>query len=97
MDSLTVYMDAMASATEIYRVNNSFISQQPRKKEIFIRWQPPTWPWNKLNTNGSGKNGWEAGAGGVIRDSVGHWISKFCMKLGRVECLWLSFGLYIRV
>ena len=82
VDSLTVYMDAMVRATEIYRVNNSFISLVPRKKEIFIRWMPPPWPWCKLNTDGSCKNGWEAGAGGVIRDSVGHWISGFCMKIG---------------
>ena len=72
MDGVTVYMDAMARANEIYKVYNSGISQQPRRKEIFIRWMPPPWPWCKLNSDGSRKNDGEAGAGGVIRDSVGH-------------------------
>ena len=72
VDSLTVYLDAMARANEIYRVNNSYRSHQPRRKEIFIRWIPPPWPWCKLNTDGSCKNAWEAGARGVIRDYVGH-------------------------
>ena len=87
VDSLTVYMDVMARATEISRINNSFISQQPRKKEIFIRWTTPPWPWCKLNTDGSCKNDWEAGAGGVIRDSVGHWISGVCMKIRKSSVL----------
>ena len=87
MDSSTIYMDVMARASEIYKVNNSFISQQPQRKEIFIRWLPPPWPWCKLNTDGSCKNGWEAGAGGVLRDSVGHWISGFCMKIGESSVL----------
>lgn len=87
VDSLTIYMDVMARASEIYKVNNSFISQQPQRKEIFIRWLPPPWPWCKLNTDGSCKNGWEAGAGGVLRDSVGHWISGFCMKIGESSVL----------
>ncbi|KAL9437050.1 hypothetical protein AB3S75_022984 [Citrus x aurantiifolia] len=87
MDSSTIYMDVMARASEIYRVNNSIISQQPQRKEIFIRWMPPPWPWCKLNTDGLCKNGWEAGAGGVLRDSVDHWISGFCMRIGESSVL----------
>ena len=56
VDSLTVYLDIMARTNEIHRVNNSSISQQPRKKEILIRWLLPPWPWCKLNTDGSCKN-----------------------------------------
>ena len=85
----------MARANEIHRVNNSSISQQPRKKEILIRWLPPPWPWCKLNTDGSCKNAWEAGAGGVIRDSVGHWISGFGMRIGESSVLMAElWGLY---
>ncbi|KAL9444462.1 hypothetical protein AB3S75_017619 [Citrus x aurantiifolia] len=51
---------------------------------LLIGWQPPPWPWCKLNTDGSCRNSWDAGAGGVIRDFVGHWISGFCMNIG--EC-----------
>ena len=36
VNSLTIYMDIMARANEIHRVNNSSISQQPRKHEVFI-------------------------------------------------------------
>ncbi|KAL9436228.1 hypothetical protein AB3S75_022309 [Citrus x aurantiifolia] len=85
----------MARANEIYRVNNSGISQQLRRKEIFIRWKQPPWPWCKLNTDGSCKNDWEAGAGGVIRDSAGHWISGFCIRIGESSVLMAElWGLY---
>ncbi|KAL9443990.1 hypothetical protein AB3S75_017211 [Citrus x aurantiifolia] len=95
VDGVTIYMDAMARAIEIDRVNNSGISQQPRRKEIFIHWMPPPWPWCKLNTYGSCKNDGEAGAGGVIRDSVGHWISGFCMRIGESSTLMAElWGLY---
>ncbi|KAH9667991.1 reverse transcriptase domain-containing protein [Citrus sinensis] len=95
VDGVTVYMDAMARANEIYKVYNSGISQQPRRKEIFIRWIPPPWPWCKLNSDGSRKNDGEAGAGGVIRDSVGHWISGFCMRIGESSVLMAElWGLY---
>ncbi|KAH9666802.1 putative ribonuclease H protein [Citrus sinensis] len=95
VDGVTVYMDAMARANEIYKVYNSGISQQPRRKEIFIRWIPPPWPWCKLNSDGSRKNDREAGAGGVIQDSVGHWISGFCMRIGESSVLMAElWGLY---
>ncbi|KAK9228923.1 hypothetical protein WN944_021880 [Citrus x changshan-huyou] len=82
VDSKTIYSDIMARASEIHRINNSHLSQQPRRKEIFIGRLPPPWPWCKLNTDGSCKNIGEAGAGGVIRDSFGNWISGFSMNIG---------------
>ena len=95
VDSSTISMDIMARASEIHRVNNSHMSQQPRRKEIFIGWQPPPWPWYKLNTDGSIRNSWDAGAGGVIRDSVGHWISGFCMNIGECSVVMAElWGLY---
>ena len=71
-DSSTVCVDVMARANEIHRLNNSHISQQPWRKEIYIGWRPPPWPWCKLNTDGSCRKDEGAGAGGIIRDSVGH-------------------------
>ena len=95
VDSLTIYMDIMARANEIYRVNNSCLNQQPRRQEVYIHWMPPPWPWCKLNTDGSCKNTGEAGAGGVIRDSVGHWVSGFCMRIGDSSVLMAElWGLY---
>ena len=71
----------MARANKIHRVNNFHISQQPRRKDIFIGWLPSPWPWCKLNMDGTCKHTGDTGAGGVIRDFVGHWISGFCMKI----------------
>ncbi|KAH9722591.1 putative ribonuclease H protein [Citrus sinensis] len=81
VDNTTIYLDIMARANEIQRVNNPHISQQPRRKEMFIGWSPPPWPWCKLNTDGSYKNARDAGAGGILRDSFGYWILGFCMKI----------------
>ena len=64
VDSSTINMDIMARANEIHRVNKSHMSQQPRRKEMFIDWQPPPWPWCKLNMDGSCRNFGEAGAVG---------------------------------
>ena len=47
VDNSTISMDIMGIASEIHRVTNSHMSQQPRRKEIFIGWQPPPWPWCK--------------------------------------------------
>ena len=88
VDSSAINMDIMARANEIHRVNNSHMSQQPRRKEMLIGWQPPPWPWYKLNTDGSVRNSWDAGAGGVIRDSVGHWIFEILYEY------WGVFGGY---
>ena len=73
VDNTTIYLDIMARANEIQRMNNSHISQQPRRKEMFIGWSPPPWPWCKMNTDGSCKNARDAGAGGVfeIRLAIG--------------------------
>ncbi|KAH9750393.1 putative ribonuclease H protein [Citrus sinensis] len=95
VDSKTIYLDIMARASEIHRINNSHLSQQPRRKEIFISWLPPPWPWCKLNTDGSYRNTGEAGAGGIIRDSFGNWISGFSMNIGESSVIMAElWGLY---
>ena len=71
-DSSTVYLDIMARANEIHRLNHSQISQLPRCEEILTGWLPPPWPWCKLNTDGSCRNFQGVGADGLLRDSVGH-------------------------
>ena len=82
IDSKTIYSNIIVRASEIYRINNSHLSQQLRRKKILIGWLPPPWPWCKLNTDGSYKNTREAGAGGVIRNSFGNWISGFSINIG---------------
>ncbi|KAH9665427.1 putative ribonuclease H protein [Citrus sinensis] len=94
-NSKTIYSDIMARASEIHRINNSHLSQQPRRKEIFIGRLPPPWPWCKLNTDGSCKNTGEAGASGVIRDSFGNWISGFSMNIGESSVIMAElWGMY---
>ena len=95
VDSSTINMNVMARANEIHKINTSHMSQLPRRNEMFIGWQPPTWPWCKLNTDGSVRNSWDAGAGGVIRDSPGNWISGFCMNIGECPVVMAElWGLY---
>ncbi|KAL9414398.1 hypothetical protein AB3S75_042799 [Citrus x aurantiifolia] len=95
VDNSTINIDVMAKANEIHRINTSHISQQLRRKKIFIGWQPPTWPWCKLNTDGFARNSWDAGAGGVIRDSVRNWILGFCMNIGECPVVMAElWGLY---
>ena len=95
VDSSAIIMDVMARANEIHRINTSHMSQQPRRKEMFIGWQSPTWPWCKLNTDGSVRNSCDARAGGVIRDYVGNWISEFCMNIGEYTVVMAElWGLY---
>lgn len=90
-----IYLDIMARAYAIQRVNNSNISQQPRRKEMFIGRSPPLWPWCKLNTDGSCKNTGDAWAGGVLRDSFSYWVSGFCMKIGESSVTMAElWGLY---
>ncbi|KAH9786561.1 putative ribonuclease H protein [Citrus sinensis] len=94
-DNSTIYLDITARANEIHKLNNSHISQQPRRKEIFIGWIPPPWPWCKLNTDGSCRKSEGAGAGGILRDSVDHWISGFCLNIGESSVLMAElWGLY---
>lgn len=87
VDSTTVCLDALARAKEIHRINNSPLSQQQKRMEIYIGWRPPPWPWCKLNTDGSCKSIGVAGAGGIIRGASGNWISGFCMKIGEASVI----------
>ena len=49
----------------------------------FIRWQVPPDPYIKLNTDGSAIGNLRlAGAGGLLRNSSGEWISGFSLYLG---------------
>ena len=48
-----------------------------------IHWQVPPHPYLKLNTDGSAlDNPGLAGAGGVLRDHQGRWISGFSARVG---------------
>ncbi|CAL1412749.1 unnamed protein product [Linum trigynum] len=66
-----------------------------------VGWKPPTEGWIMLNTDGaSNGNPGPAGAGGVLRDQMGHWVAGFVANLGTATAilseLWgISFGLDI--
>ncbi|CAL9008460.1 unnamed protein product [Prunus brigantina] len=69
------------------------------KTQVSLAWKPPVAGCFKLNVDGSRKssNG-NIGAGGVIRNSVGDWITGFTANLGKGQILdaeiWgLFFGL----
>ena len=48
-----------------------------------IKWVVPTEPYITLNTDGSSiGNLGMVGAGGLLRDSSGFWISRFSLNLG---------------
>jgi len=48
-----------------------------------IQWTPPPERWYKLNVDGASKgNPGAAGAGGIIRDQFGNWITGFTLNLG---------------
>ncbi|GKV49295.1 hypothetical protein SLEP1_g56052 [Rubroshorea leprosula] len=49
----------------------------------WVRWKRPDEGWVKLNTDGSfNRDGNSASAGGLIRDSLGDWISGFTVNVG---------------
>ena len=48
-----------------------------------IQWTPPPEGWCKLNVDGASKgNPGAAGAGGLLRDQSGNWITGFALNLG---------------
>ncbi|KAL9433259.1 hypothetical protein AB3S75_028147 [Citrus x aurantiifolia] len=53
-----------------------------RRVAKWIGWTPPTWPWCKLNTNGTRKQSGVASVGGLLRDQSGRWIIGFGMNIG---------------
>ncbi|KAF7822906.1 reverse transcriptase [Senna tora] len=48
---------------------------------VQVKWTPPPLDWLKLNTDGSCTNS-EIGAGGLLRDHSGRWISGFSVFIG---------------
>ena len=72
----------MNAATECYYLAGLVYLSQA-KIPHFVRWQVPPDPLIKLNTDGSAiGNLGLAGAGGLLRDSSGEWISGFSFHLG---------------
>ena len=48
------------------------------KMAIQVKWNKPAEGWHKLNIDGASlKNPGKAGGGGIIRDSLGHWLKGF--------------------
>ncbi|KAI5342128.1 hypothetical protein L3X38_010003 [Prunus dulcis] len=75
------------------------LSKHNHKVQVDLKWEPPISGQFKLNVDGSRRNGsGHIGAGGVIRNSSGDWISGFAVNLGKGQILeaeiWgLFFGL----
>ncbi|KAI5339613.1 hypothetical protein L3X38_018885 [Prunus dulcis] len=73
------------------------------KVQIHVAWEPPKPGQFKLNVDGSRKHVTGCiGAGGVIRDSFGDWVSGFAVNLGKGQVLeaeiWgLFFGLKLAI
>ncbi|MCI28066.1 putative ribonuclease H protein, partial [Trifolium medium] len=47
------------------------VSNNTKKLEVLVRWNPPPEGWIRLNTEGSCKENKMAGCGGVVRGSNG--------------------------
>ncbi|BBH09066.1 hypothetical protein Prudu_021464 [Prunus dulcis] len=75
------------------------LSKHNHKVQVDLKWEPPISGQFKLNVDGSRRNGsGHIGAGGVLRNSSGDWISGFAVNLGKGQILeaelWgLFFGL----
>lgn len=64
-------------AEENQRINDCLLASAANKKEVWIYWSPPIWPWCKLNLDGSCNKSGFSSAGGIIRDHNSKWIQDF--------------------
>ncbi|CAL1361413.1 unnamed protein product [Linum trigynum] len=75
--------------------------QQSDRVVAAIGWKPPTEGWVLVNTDGaSNGNPGPAGAGGIIRDSLGNWLGDFVANVGTTSAdlaeLWaILYGLQL--
>ncbi|KAH9647730.1 putative ribonuclease H protein [Citrus sinensis] len=95
VDSKFVTQDIMTWAEENQRANDSLLGTAAKKKEAWLHWSPPIWPWCKLNSDGSSKRFGLSSAGGIIRDYSGKWIRGFGLNIGCCSITNLElWGLY---
>lgn len=91
----SMLLDVVTQAEEISCMNKSSLTGKGRKLEKWIGWQPPAWPWCKLNSDAAVKSNGISTPGGLIQDSSGKWVGGFAMNIGHctitVPELW---GLY---
>lgn len=71
VDSNHMFHDICLRADEIQCFHESVVVTTAFKKELWIYWSFPVWPWCKLNSNGSCKKSGLASVGGIIRDHKG--------------------------
>ena len=75
----------MQATMEFYFLAGTVRRTQARFPQ-YIRWHAPPplpTPYITLNTDGSAlSNPGIAGAGGILRDHLGHWIASFSLHLG---------------
>ena len=68
-------------------VEYAFLGVNETKKRIlgtiFVKWEPPSQNWHKLNTDGSSLgNPGRAGGGGIIRNANGEWVGGYARAIG---------------
>ena len=69
-------------ATEFYFLAGTTKRTSVRVPQL-VKWQVPLYPFCKLNTDGSAlDNPGLAGAGGVLRDHQGRWLTGFSTRVG---------------
>ncbi|BFG15821.1 hypothetical protein CerSpe_020950 [Prunus speciosa] len=92
----------VAAVREWYTASQVGGTKAP-KMPLLLTWEPPELGQFKLNVDGSRRcASGSIGAGGVIRNSLGDWVSGFAVNLGKGQILeaevWgLFFGLQIAI
>ena len=90
-----VIMEVNNRSEELFVLHKSLARQRTPKTERWICWQPPRWPFLKLNTDGALKSSGLASAGGLVRNYCGEWVCGFSMNLGSCSIMEAElWGLY---
>ena len=77
-----IVIDIKCRTEEIQKINQSLFVPADMKVEKHFGWVAPSWPWFKLNTDGSHKSSGLSSVGGLIQNCDGEWIIGFGMNIG---------------
>lgn len=77
-----IVMDILSRANEIHRMFEATDITKRMKVAKNFGWQPPTWPFYKLNTDGACKASDITSADRLIREAQGVWVGPFSMNIG---------------
>ncbi|XVF22870.1 hypothetical protein REPUB_Repub12eG0208500 [Reevesia pubescens] len=77
------FRDIVTRYVTQYLLHSSKIGTISVKRQVYIAWQPPPEGFVKLNVDGAAAScPGEITAGGICRDSLGHWLFGFISQLG---------------